>query len=126
MIRYTLFFTILLSACAPRPQQGEAFSEAQAIQTEALRIGEEVQKKLQELDQQRISIEVQGRALMPKELQFIADVNNLAARFEEWQKNKIQIPAKPKGSATTLLNKQKDYLDTIQAIKAKADGLTKR
>ena len=39
MIRNILFFTILLSACAPLPQQGKTFSEAQAIQTEALEIG---------------------------------------------------------------------------------------
>ena len=124
MTRYILFFTILLSACTPRPQQGDVLTEAQTIQAEALKIGEEVQKQLQELDQQRISIEVQGRALTSNELKFIADVNNLSSRFEEWQKEKPKLAAKLKGPSASLLKKQKDYLGAIQSIKEKVNSLT--
>lgn len=123
MIRLLLFFVIFFSACAPRPQSGTTLKEAQTIQSTALKMGQEVEAQLQQLDQQRIRIEVQGRALNSEEIKFIAEVNNLAARFEEWQKNKPKLPTKQRALSDALLQKQKNYLSTIQAINEKAISL---
>ena len=112
MTRYLILSILLLSACAPRPQTGKIIAEAQAIQAEAIRIGQEVKTKLQELDQRRISIEVQGRALMPEELAFIDKVNQLTARFIEWEKNAPDLDGKP----DTVLRKQENYLEKVKSI----------
>lgn len=119
MTRYLILSILLLGACAPRPQAGKMMAEAETIQAEAFHLGETVQAQLQELDQRRISLEVQGRALLPEELAFIDKVNQLTARFAGWEKAAPDLKGKPEA----VLQDQKDYLQTVKSIGQQASTL---
>lgn len=119
MIRYFILSILLLGACAPRPQTGDTIAEAKAIRAEAIQLGETVKAQIQELDQRRISLEVQGRALMPEELTFIDKVNQLTARFTEWEKAAPDLKGKPE----RVVQDQKDYLQTVKSIGEQASTL---
>jgi hypothetical protein len=94
-------------------------AEAEATRAEALQLGDTVKAQIQELDQRRISIEVQGRALMPEELVFIEKVNQLTARFSEWEREGPDLKGKP----AAVLQDQQHYLQTVKSIGEQATTL---
>ena len=119
MTRYFILSILLLGACAPRPQTGPMIAEAEAIRNEALQLGEIVRTQVQGLDQRRIGLEVQGRALMPEELAFIEKVNQLTARFSEWERDVPDLEGKPK----VVLQDQKNHLQAVKFIAEQANSL---
>ncbi len=124
-----LFLGLLfLYACAPKLQAGDKnFAAAKTLEEEALQIGRQVEAAMYELEQKRNQINVQGRALKPREMEFVNSVEKLRTRFENWKKNKVELPASAdryRGGSQNLLKIQQANLETIKAIQKAARDLS--
>lgn len=124
MIRHLILFAILTTACAPRPKPGDVLGQARSLLSEASETGSRTQILLQNLEQRRNGIAVQGRGLTDEELTFMNKVDHLLARFKDWEENLPELPNRVAGDPDTFLQKYQNYLDTIQAIHGEAAILT--
>ena len=128
-MRFFLFILLLsIFACTPRPQTGDVnWSNIQELNSKALTIGQKVKPILEDLEQKRNSINIQGRALTEQEIQFVEEVEKLMSRFGDWDQKRINLPdfeEKFEGNLNSLFKSEQASLDTIQAIQKAVQSLS--
>ncbi len=82
----------LLTACANRLPRQYLLQQAAQLHQEAVKTGEKVREQLEALTQRKNSLNIQGRALTPEELDFIRQVEALEYRFREWAESHVDDP----------------------------------
>ncbi|MCO6480480.1 MAG: hypothetical protein J5I94_27810, partial [Phaeodactylibacter sp.] len=130
----------LLAACGNRLPRQQLLEQAAELHQEAVRTGEEVKVGLEILTQRKNSLNIQGRALMPEELDFIRQVEALEYRFREWAESHVddpefKCPSSGAGleghapevrrgiSPREMLKLQKTFRDSILEIQKKVEVL---
>ncbi len=76
-----LFLAASLLGC-----EAQLESEIKAMHQESRATGDEVTPLLEQLVQQKASINIQGRALTQEEIAFTQNVENMEATFAQWNK----------------------------------------
>lgn len=148
MKKYNLFlgvvFSLFIYACGGSSEEHKILHEAADIHVEALQIKKEMEPDLQSLESTVNSIQVQGRELSSEEIKFIKEYEVLQSRLKYWNDNHIEVPGfeheghdhsghdhnhdhshapKFQFPASDLLIIQKEFRDSINAIKGKMEVL---
>lgn len=121
--------------------------EAAAIHLEAVELEQQVKPKLDELIQQKNSINIQGRSLTAQELAFAQKVESIENSYAYWEENHVEVPghghdgheghdhgheghnhdhghdAKLEVSAADMLLIQKEFKDSILSIQQRIEQL---
>jgi hypothetical protein len=113
-----LFFSLAMLAATCRPTIEKQIQEMHAA---SLQLGKEVAPVLEELIQQRNSINIQGRALTTGEMTFSDKVYALEAAFQQW--NEDMEAAGNAALDNARLKNEEALREAIIAMKAKADSL---
>ena len=136
-----IILAIVLS-CGGETEEHKTLHHASEIHLEAMKIKKEMEPDLDQLRQLSNSIQIQGRALTPEEINFTKAVSTLERRLEFWEENHVEVPGfEHEGHdhsghnhdhnhapefqfpASDLLIIQKEFRDSIIAIKGKLGSL---
>ncbi len=79
-------------ACGTDEQAEAQMQQAAAIHAESVELEQEIKPQLETLVQAKNSINVQGRALTPKEQLFVKKVEQLEQTYHFWEDNHIGVP----------------------------------
>ncbi len=112
------------------------------IHMEALKVKKELEPSLEELRQLNNSIQVQGRELSAREINFSKAISVIENRLNYWEENHVEVPGfeheghdhsghnhshdhKPQFQlpASDILIIQKEFRDSILSIKSKVGAL---
>jgi hypothetical protein len=142
----TLFLTFLFSTAlllTHSCQRGNSaddrlLSEAAALHEEAMQIDRQLQPQLENLIQEGNSIQIQGRALTPEEMQRVDAINAVRRSYEWFEENHIEVPGHDHDhdhddhaghdhghgpglelSPADMLAVQQEFLDSIKSIRAR-------
>lgn len=129
---FNLFLiTILIFGCSSGNEK--ILKEATEIYKQSLEIEQEVLPKFEELEQAKNSINIQGRALTEEEIKFTRDVDLLGLSLNYWKENHLEVPktdslqnqnrSTVKFSAQDILLIQKEFNDSIVAIRARVNAM---
>ncbi len=143
-----LFSLILFIACSGTSAEHKILHEAADVHNEALKIRKEMDSNIEKLQSLRGSIQVQAEALSDEELKFVKSVEVLEKRLEYWNENHVEVPGfehdghdhsghdhnhdhshdhshapKYQLPASDMLIIQKEFRDSILAIKGKLESL---
>ena len=135
-----LIFTVLLLifSCGDSNNKDQLMKEALDIHNQTMAMEKEILPKLEELEQAKNSINIQGRALTDEEKAFVRKVELLNLSLEHWQENHIEVPGAehdhtghdhnhgPKVEFTPedMLIIQKEFKDSMMAIKARLEAIS--
>ena len=94
MTKVFMLFTlaILVIKCQPAQDEKALLGEAAKIHNEAVQIEIQIQPQLEQLVQQKNSIQIQGRALSEEEMTFVQLVDGLQASMDWFNKNHVEVP----------------------------------
>ena len=122
-----ILVVVLFFGCSSNNEK--ILQEAAEIHQQSLEIEKEVTKKFDSLQQASNSINIQGRALTEEEIKFTREVELLGLSFDYWQENHLEVPSSEelnknnkspvKFSAKDILTIQKEFNDSIVAIRAR-------
>lgn len=141
LIIVSLFF--LSANCGGTSEADQKLlQEAADIHQEAVKIEQQVRPKLDELVQQKNSINIQGRTLAPEEIAFVTKVEGIESSYAYWEENHIEVPgfehdhsaheghdhdhshgSELKVSAADMLLIQKEFKDSILSIQQRVEQL---
>ena len=127
-----ILIVIFLFSCSSSDKK--ILQEATNIHNQSLEVEKEVSEKFEELQQVSNSINIQGRALTEDEIRFTREVELLGLSLNYWQENHLEVPkegyqndnkdAPVKFTANDILTIQKEFNDSIKAIRARLEDLT--
>ncbi len=124
------FLLIGLFACTPKIQEASTadFDKANSLKSETADILLSLKEVIEDLDNQRSGIMVQGRELTKAELKFIEDVDDILgdqAHLEAYQADiaKSESAYEPNGKELLYLNEQSNKL--VKKIQKKIQKLSK-
>ena len=108
---------ILLLSCSPKTDRTSEIylSKALNLLSETLKTEEELKPLLANLEQEKNSIQIQGRALSKEEIQRIEAIDQLLGDYQEWDANLILIP----GFETQIRGDRAAGYQTPKDLKAK-------
>jgi septal ring factor EnvC (AmiA/AmiB activator) len=112
----TVIFLAAQFSCEPSLQQ-----QIDEIHAEARKAGGEVAPKVEELTQQANSINVQGRALTPEEIEFTGQVASLQETFAQWNQDMEKAEGMEPGRERFDLEKK--LLDAINEFRKQVESL---
>ena len=105
--------------------------EASQIYNESIEIEKEIDPRFEALEQTKNSINIQGRALTEEEIKFTREIDLLGLSLKYWKENHLEVPSAEelgknnrspvKFSANDILTIQKEYNDSIIAIRARIE-----
>lgn len=117
------FFCLLLLAIASCGAQ-HSLRQADEAYHLALQTAEQLRPRLQALNMQKNSLNVQGRALFPDEIEFIREVESIEESYRLWEAGEKKAasgndsPAGPRA----LYRHQKEWLAAIRHIRERVDA----
>lgn len=118
---FTVAFLSIFFACGNENQQNPE-EEIMELHNSSKKIGEEVAKMVEELSQQKNSINVQGRSLTDKENSFTIMVSSLESDFANWQVNMQEIAKMVPDEERLSL--EKTLHNAVLTYKTKAEELS--
>jgi hypothetical protein len=127
----SLLIAILFFSCSSSNEK--VLKEAIEIHEQSLAIEKEISTRFEELEQAKNSINIQGRALTEEEIKFTREVDLLGLSLNYWKENHLEVPASDKQenqkdasikfSPQDILLIQKEFNDSIVAIRARVERL---
>ncbi|MEO0338685.1 MAG: hypothetical protein AAF242_05675 [Bacteroidota bacterium] len=110
-------FLLLLLSCSPKVDQTSEIylSKALNLLSETLKTEEALKPLLANLEQEKNSIQIQGRALSEEEMQRIAAIDQLQKDYADWDAKLILIP----GFETQIRGDRAAGYQTPNNLKAK-------
>ncbi len=132
--------TVLIISCGGGDND-KLMKEALDIHNQSMAMEKEILPKLEELDQIKNNINIQGRALTKEEIAFVRKVELLNLSLQHWQENHIEVPgaehdhsghdhnhnhnhgSKVEFTPEDMLIIQKEFKDSILAIKARLEEI---
>lgn len=146
-MKYKIFFFLLslaaLYSCTGE-QQDPMLEQAAAIHNEAVEIEQLTRKKLDSLQRHKQQLVTESGALPAMEQEFIRSLDQLKQDIDSWSNNLIEVPGfehhhhhghdhshddhdhgkkQPEVTPEHMLNIQREFRDSIIAIRQRADGL---
>jgi len=126
-----IILSFLMLTCSSSNEK--ILKKATEIHDQSIELEKEVAQKYDSLQQASNSINIQGRALTEEEIKFTRDVELMGLSLDYWQENHLEVPTTEdlkknnrstvKFSAQDILMIQKEFNDSIQAIKARIETL---
>ncbi len=124
-LSHLAFFGLLTLAIASCGAQ-RSLRQADEAYHLALQTAEQLRPRLQALNLQKNSLNVQGRALFPDEIEFIREVESIEESYRLWEAGEKKAasgkdspaPAGPKA----LYRHQKEWLAAIRHIRERVDA----
>ena len=83
---------LFLFACHNHSEEHKLLEEAAQIHLEAAKIEQSIKADLEQLIQEKNSINIQGRALMPEEIAFTRQVEAIQKSYSFWEDNQMEVP----------------------------------
>lgn len=133
------------AACTNQAADQKILEQAAAIHEQADRLAQEVKPLIEELTQRKNRLNIQGRALQPEELDFVARADAAETAFRFYVDNHAEVPGfdhhgnhdhdhdhdhhhgpQTKITAEHALSIQQELLDSLQSAKAQAEALLQR
>lgn len=117
-------YILILLACNSAKKENPALKEAAQTQEQALQIEKQVVPQLEELEQIKNSISIQGRALTPKEQTLLQQIERIQASYAAWKempdyKYKTQNHS---ANPENLIVTQRAFRDSIVLIQQRVDA----
>jgi hypothetical protein len=138
-----LALALSLAFCTSHSADQKILEQAAAIHHQADQLAPAVKPLIDELEQRSNSLNIQGRALQPEELDFLARAEAAAAAYRFYVDNHAEVPGfehhghdhdhdhdhdhhhgpQTKITAEHALAIQQELLDSLQSAKAQAEAL---
>lgn len=115
----SVIFLILLFSC-----ENSFTQQIEEMHADARSLGDTLEIQLEELSMQANSINVQGRALSPGEIDFTGKVSALQISYNQWQQSMEKAEGMP--MEQERLDLEKSLLGTARELNNLAEDLAKR